>query len=250
MIQFQVKPVMDLQDVLVQWSIHLRSNGSPLGKGVPERNKIQFQGVLQPGKAEICAQEFDLCAAAVERLEHTLATTSDSKVIVADIDDLRRRLLDQAKSIFCITLTKHESQLYAPKGPHFGASVEAKFPQMSEDISEAGKCLGLGRSTAAVFHIMRVMELGVQTLGAELGVQLVTEKNWQNILDEVHKAIKPLNHKLQRTKDLSEAAAHLYSVKLAWRNEVMHPKQTYTPDEATAIFAACRSFVGQLAQIV
>src|SRR5271169_6002061 len=35
-----------------------------------------------------------------------------------------------------------------------------------------GKCLALGRPTAAVFHLMPVMEIGVQRFGADLGVTL------------------------------------------------------------------------------
>lgn len=97
---------------------------------------------------------------------------------------------------------------------------------------------------------MRVMEIGVQKLGDQLGVTLTNEKNWQNILDEVNKATKALDHKLPRTKALAEASSHLYAVKVAWRNEVMHPKQTYTPSEATAIFNNARTFMGDLAGLV
>lgn len=141
-------------------------------------------------------------------------------------------------------------RFYEPSEPLFGAAVEAKFPNMSEDIAEAGKCLALERSTAAVFHLMRIMELAVRKLGDELGITLVDEKNWQNILDEVNKAIKCLDHKLQRTKDLAGASSHLYAVKVAWRNEVMHPKQTYTPEQALAIFESARVFVAELATLL
>ena len=48
---------------------------------------------------------------------------------------------------------------------------------MSEDIAEAGKCLGVGRPTASVFHLMRVMEIGVPRFGDVLGVKLADEKN-------------------------------------------------------------------------
>jgi hypothetical protein len=141
-------------------------------------------------------------------------------------------------------------RLYEPDEPLFGADVEAKFANMSEDIAEAGKCLSLERPTAAVFHLMRVMELAVRRLGDELSVPLVDEKNWQVILDGVNKAIKSLDHKEQRTKDFASAASHLYAVKVAWRNEVMHPKQTYTQEQASAIFESAKVFVSELAGIL
>ncbi len=141
-------------------------------------------------------------------------------------------------------------ELYKQDAPLFGTDVEAKFPQMSEDISKSGKCLALGRSTAAVFHLMRVMEIATQKLGDKLNVTFSSQKNWQNILDEVNKAIKAMDHKAVQTKAYAAAASHLYNVKLAWRNEVMHPKQTYTHEEATKIYTAVDTFIRDLASIL
>ena len=42
----------------------------------------------------------------------------------------------------------------------------------------------------------------------------------------------------QTTKKYAAISSNLYHVKLAWRNEVMHPKQTYTEEEALEVFAA------------
>ena len=121
---------------------------------------------------------------------------------------------------------------------------------MSEDIAEAGKCLAGRRPDSGVFHLMRVMEIAVQRLGSELGVGLASEKNWQNILDETNKAIKLLDHKIPRTKAYAGIASHLYNVKIRWRNEVMHPKQTYTPAEAQEVFSAVKIFIRDLAAVV
>ena len=97
---------------------------------------------------------------------------------------------------------------------------------------------------------MRVMETGVQILGNRLGVKLTADKNWQNILDEANKAIKGLNQKDAITKAYAGISSNLYNVKLAWRNEVMHPKQTYTPDEAKNVFHAVRNFTQDLAALL
>ena len=97
---------------------------------------------------------------------------------------------------------------------------------------------------------MRIMEVGVQQLGNKLGVTLVNEKNWQNILDEINKAIKSLNPKDPKTIELSQASANLYAVKLAWRNEVMHPKDTYTLEEADNLIRQVRIFMEQLATFI
>ena len=96
---------------------------------------------------------------------------------------------------------------------------------------------------------MRVMETGVQEFGNKLGVSLAKDKNWQNILDEVNKAIKALPLKDPKTVELSQTAANLYTVKLGWRNQVMHPKDTYTLEEAESILDAVKSFMVQLSKI-
>ncbi|MBU6508243.1 MAG: hypothetical protein KGQ82_12160, partial [Alphaproteobacteria bacterium] len=171
--------------------------------------------------------------------------------IVSEVDGLRRLLLNQASLIYCLSLSRHDHELFEPGAPLFGDGVEAKFPAlMSEDISEAGKCLALNRWNAAVFHLMRVMEIALQKLGDVLNVSLVNEKQWQNILDEVNREIRKLDHKLPRTIALAEISFHLYAVKLAWRNEVMHPKQTYTHEEADAIFRNVRIFIRELAGVI
>jgi len=85
---------------------------------------------------------------------------------------------------------------------------------------------------------------------SELNVSLVTEKNWQVILDQINAAIKKLDAKDAKTKLYAQPASHLYNVKVAWRNEVMHPKQTYTFDEAQAIFINVKTFISDLVTIL
>lgn len=136
----------------------------------------------------------------------------------------------------------------------FGHEVFEKFPTMSYDIEEAGKCLATNRYTACVFHLMRVMEIGVQIFGKKLKVKLVEEKVWQNILDEVNKAIKNMKPKTPKEKHkqsaYAETASHLFNVKVAWRNRVMHPKDSYTGEQAREVFDHVKTFIHHLSKIV
>src|SRR5260370_16343987 len=131
-----------------------------------------------------------------------------------------------------------------------GKSVNAKFPGIQYDAVEAGNCYACGRSTAVVFHLMRIMEVGVQAFGDKLGVPLVNEKVWQVILDGVNAPIKKLPPKDEATIEFSQISANLYSVKLAWRNEVMHPKDTYTLEEAENLIRQVKIFMEQLAKVI
>jgi hypothetical protein len=132
----------------------------------------------------------------------------------------------------------------------FGKDVNAKFPEIQFDLVEAGNCYAAGRGTAVVFHLMRIMEIGVQRFGDKLGVSFAAEKNWQNILDEINKKMKGLPPKDPQTVMMVEASSNLYAVKLAWRNEVMHPKDTYTLEEADNLIRQVRIFMQQLSNIV
>jgi hypothetical protein len=132
----------------------------------------------------------------------------------------------------------------------FGDSVAKRFPQCQADIEEAANCFAAGRATACAFHLMRVMETAVQEFGTTLGITLAYEKQWQNILDEINRAIKMLPPKDSRTIALSQAAGNLYNVKVAWRNPTMHPKITYTLAEACDLISAVKMFVSVIVQVI
>ena len=52
----------------------------------------------------------------------------------------------------------------------FGEKTNDSFPSAIDDISDAGKCLALAQGTAAVFHLMRIMEVGLRSLSRSLGI--------------------------------------------------------------------------------
>lgn len=164
---------------------------------------------------------------------------------------LVERIIEELEETLFLSVPAVRSEYYEQKPPLFGPLVVSVLPGLTEDISEAGKCLALNRYTAAVFHLMRVMEAGLQEFGNKLGINLVGQKNWQNILDEANKVIKGMDPKKNpNAKTYAEAAAHLYNVKVAWRNEVMHPKETYTEEEAENIFRNVKTFISDLAQLI
>lgn len=164
------------------------------------------------------------------------------------IPELHRRIVDEMEDRLFLYIPSDRAALY-DRVELFGKEVNAKFPTIQFDLVEAGNCYATGRSTAVVFHLMRIMETGVQAFGDKLGVSLVDEKNWQNILDEINKKIKALPTKDPNTVKMSQVSANLYAVKVAWRNEVMHPKDTYTLEEADNLIRQVRIFMEQLASV-
>jgi hypothetical protein len=99
------------------------------------------------------------------------------------------------------------------------------------------------------------MEQAVQIFGKKLRIKLDPKnETWYQILIHVNKAIDtmPINTQKQKDKKLKykAASAHLDNVRAAWRNEVMHPKQTYTKEEAEDVMYSVRIFVNDLAGVL
>jgi hypothetical protein len=132
----------------------------------------------------------------------------------------------------------------------FGAEVLQKFPKLTEDIQEAHRCYACGLYTACVFHLMRVMEHGVQRLGKRLHVPInVKTETWNAIANQINAKVRTLSPKSPKTKIYAEIASHLYNVRVAWRNEVMHPKATYTEKEADMLLGQVGAFMQRLATL-
>jgi hypothetical protein len=81
---------------------------------------------------------------------------------IETIEKLANKELEK-DSFFFVPLER--AKYFPPiNAPHiFGESVANAFPNSSYDIAEAGICLALARGTAAVFHLMRVLEIGLTT---------------------------------------------------------------------------------------
>jgi hypothetical protein len=133
----------------------------------------------------------------------------------------------------------------------FGDEVALKFPSASLDIEEAGKCLALARHTASVFHLMRVMEVGLRALGKELGIDYAP--SWDAYIGSIQKNITAkLHDKSEEWKNserlFKEVLGNLMTIKIAWRNPTMHIERNYTSDEAEDVLRAVRNFMQRLSE--
>jgi hypothetical protein len=154
---------------------------------------------------------------------------------------LRNRLL------FCIPNNKAK---HFDAQQHFGSDVDAKFPDAIYDIGEAGKCLALGRSTAVVCHLMRVVENGVKALANKLSAAIDTDQPWGAILNQVDHEIRSRKRSGVDVEELENISASLHAVKDAWRNPAMHSRSKYTEEEAEEIFNASGTFMRRLSQVI
>lgn len=149
-------------------------------------------------------------------------------------------------------------QFYAIEGRHaryytdaerlFGAEVADAFPSVCPDISEAGKCRALGRWTACVMHLMRVLEVGLERLAEHYGVNHA--ESWNKTLNELEGKLRSVQKRVdgaEAERWAAEAGTHLRFLKNAHRNHAMHPLERYDEERAVEIFDNARSFMRHLA---
>lgn len=141
----------------------------------------------------------------------------------------------------------------------FGNSVNDAFPSAKSEIRYAGNCLAVELNTGAVYHLMRVMEIGLRVLHKTLIRKRPTNLNWNSLIEAIDRAIEakdkikpwPAAWKNKRQFYI-ESARHFFFFKDK-RNRTVHvdlPFDDYpspTSDQAFQIFDQIKSFMQHLA---
>ena len=190
-----------------------------------------------------------------------------AKLGASQCDNLEQ-YFDQATVLWEIVVNEIEEHVWGfiPKshGSYFkqealfGEKVNEEFDGAIVDIREAGTCYALGRYTASVFHLMRVLEIALHKLANDLGVAFpaaIELENWHNIIEKIESAIrdreKQLPKGMQKSAEMqyySEAAKEFRYFKDAWRNHVSHSRVEYDIHDATKIMEHVREFMQHLAK--
>lgn len=166
--------------------------------------------------------------------------------IVALAEQLLQVFGDEMLGGPLLTLDSRHAAFFDMAEP-FGRSVEDAFPSAQFDISEAAKCRAVGRWTACVMHLMRALEVGLAALARHYNVAV--DSNWNKTLNEIEAKTREVGRRSQGAEAeqwAAEAATHLRFIKNAWRNQAMHPRQTYDEERAVTIFESARSFMQHL----
>ncbi len=151
-----------------------------------------------------------------------------------------------------VLVEKYADELFDP-------SIAARFGAAIDDIEEACRCHVASRYTACVFHLMRVVEVGVRVT-AEL-VELEDPKpSWGAVLQKIEKIAFRTEYKdvppgikpnLAILKDL---LPRMQAIQHAWRNNVSHvgdklipTSSMFTEEVADEIMNATQAFMRKLA---
>jgi hypothetical protein len=205
--------------------------------------------------ASVAAEQLGLDAV-IPQAERMLRSLSDGNnhigTVARDLEELRLRIFDQLDSRLFYFVNPSLSRYYT-EGSLFGPEVDDAFPSAAPEIAEAGKCRALGRHSATVFHLMRALEVGIRCLGKEFGVP-TENASWGNILDSIGKKVRAMDSVShgsdwkEAQQFYSEAVAHFYVLKDAWRNYAMHLHERYDEERATEIYNSVRAFMRGLSK--
>jgi hypothetical protein len=174
------------------------------------------------------------------------------------IDEFTRRIRDEYTTRVFLAVPYGRAKYYADPKAFFGNQAWDALPTRGQfEMEEACRSFALARSTAAVFHVMRLLEVAIGAVRSSLGLPAPikpSERNWGVILKSIKDEIGSRNAKggkgwakpLDRSF-FDEVYLLLSAVRDTWRNPTMHVENKYTEEEAENILGTARAFVRKVA---
>jgi hypothetical protein len=173
------------------------------------------------------------------------------------IEELKNRVLDDMKRELFLYVRRPEAKYYQPIDG-FGEEVAYAFPSIGFDVREAHTCYALGRSTACVFHLMRILEVALVAFGTIFGLKF-SHTNWGPAIDQIESKVRGMgsdpawNTKLDwkdRQEFYSQAVDYLRITKDAWRNYTAHARGVFDQDDAKRMLENVKMFMQHITPAV
>lgn len=201
--------------------------------------------------------------ASLGQIERLLSNIEHSSVnnIGHGIADLGMRMRDETERMRFLYISPDLQRFYTDPEDIYGDAVLGKFHDARRDIQEAAKCLALERSTASVYHSMRIAEHGLRHIAKRVGITVSksVRDSWGQLITQIEHKITskmqriPIGSRNARRRNTiqfySEAAQHMRHFKEAWRDDIAHARSEYTQEEARKVFDAVRHFMQLLANL-
>lgn len=210
--------------------------------------------VIENARIDCENLDLSMSSLALKRLSDGLPNFNQCQEEIRGLCSAARSVLqDELRSRIFLAVPTNRARYYEPKEPLFGKVVDEKFPSVAYDVSEAGKCYVLHRFTGCVFHLMRVLEIGLRVFARRFTIQS-DHANWHNVIEEIERAVRKMGQESSRPSDwkdqqefFSQAASSLMLIKDAWRNYTAHARGKYTEEDAETMFINVRAFMQKLA---
>jgi len=158
---------------------------------------------------------------------------------------------------FILVRTEHRS--YVDNANLLGNEVATAFPRAVDDIMQAGNCIAAGCSTAAVFHMARIVEWGLRALANDRRITIPKNKpldlaTWEDVIRELEKAENAIQgYPKTRAREAQYAFYHgalmeLKRFKNIVRNPIMHTRDDFDEFTAARVFTHVKGFMEILAK--
>jgi len=211
---------------------------------------------------------FDAARSKVSLVQiHYKHNTPDVSTIAADLRNVRDMIMHDVWNLRFLQIdSRHKNDL--DNVNLLGEHVANSFQSAHQDIKDAGNALSVGFPNSAVFHLMRVVELGLRALAVHLGFRKVKSKRkggstkltpvayaeWETLLNQIQGRVDAKVAKLrpgkvkQRTQEFYYPVLQdIRAIRDAWRVHVMHSRADYTDADAEAIFSHVKRLMAALA---
>ena len=179
----------------------------------------------------------------VARIREHLKKGITFGALAQEVNVLKESVLDQIKSRKFLYIPPDRIPMYDAVDL-FGPEVTASFRVSDFHIREAGTCMSLERPTASVYHLMCVLEGGLDSLSHAVGLPQ-SQKNWSVILKQIEDQIAAMGQQTPRADKefYSRAALQFNYFREAWRNHVAHGRAKFTETEAAKVFEHVKDFM-------
>jgi hypothetical protein len=176
--------------------------------------------------------------------------------IETEIIGLRESIIEELNNRYCAFIPCKNLHFFENE-MLFGLQVQFSFSEACQDIKDAGNCIAADLNTAAVFHLMRVVEHGLRALASKLKVKVaggkpIEDATWGQIIRELHKKIDTLYNKTGKTfqedadLDFYRLALNDCNIFKPFRDAAMHTRRDYSKGEAQALCSRVEEFMQRL----
>ena len=239
------------------------SSTSPNGGEIPFEVRNTIAGI-NLFKAQYLCTEFDLPQSMLNALRLSNSLKNDaiitSQELLWKLDCLRELMESEMKGHLYFRVEKH-LRGYVDNQALFGDEVNKAFPSIENDLKQAGNCLAFGCNTAAVFHLMRVAEVGLWELGRDrqipvAGAGKIEFTEWGVIIKELEHAVKAIqqwencSEKEEAHKFYNHSLEELRAFNDGWRRHASHARPFMIPTtdaEGLALWGHVERFMRTLA---
>jgi hypothetical protein len=221
----------------------LEENLGPATTQMAALSLREFAGACTALGANVCKMAADELIAKIDSQRLRYA------VLYEEVRHLHKYFERELEAAKLLALNPEGARFYDGAVAMFGDDTIKAFPSIAAEVDEAGKCLALERPAAAIFHLMRVVEIGLRCLAKPIGMA-GANPDWGQVIRAVDDYIKlPKPQRALPIDDsfLAGVSAQMHAVKLAWRNQAMHVDATFGLANARDIFSATKSLMQHLA---